>query len=338
MAKTARCSAHQALAANARCGACNRGLCNDCFRFRLGGRAACAPCAFEASTRPARRLSLGASFLCFATVGGFWLDRRQDLLVQDRTWLFFGAMLVLIVAVAVACSGRGATAEVERREPEEDQIGDLDLAGSNQPYRAHVRRAILAASPKVSGSAAALVVLASFAVSAVLLPAAVHLPRWIEAELVLALWWAIVAGTLASLLHTGFRLRDDYLYYAPWQRHAPPSPADGPRASPKSGWGIDGVGVLVGLEGEGCVAVVVLGLVLVVAFGAAWVFVELVMPVAFFVMYWLFMRAIRHVARDHRGCQGDLAKSVGWAVVWATVYVAPVGVVTWIAHAVHHHY
>ena len=150
MAKTARCAAHKGLAANALCGACNRGLCNDCFRFRLGGRAACAACAFEASTRPARRLSLGASFLCFATVAGFFIDRRQDLLAHDRRWLFFGAMLVLLVAVAVARSGRGVIAEVERREPEEDQIGELDLTGSNQPYRAHVRRAILAASPWAS--------------------------------------------------------------------------------------------------------------------------------------------------------------------------------------------
>mgnify|MGYP007037395642 FL=1 len=76
-----------------------------------------------------------------------------------------------------------------------------------------------------------------------------------------------------------------------------------------------------------------LAIVLSLALGAAWVLVELALPLVFFLMYWLFMRAIGRVANDRHGCEGSLARSLGWGLGWATVYVAPIALVTWALHA-----
>jgi hypothetical protein len=194
-----------------------------------------------------------------------------------------------------------------------------------------VRRALLAASPRVSGSATAAVVLASLAASAVLLPASLKLPRWVEAELVLGLWWVIVTATLAVLLYRGFRLRDDFVYFAPWNRPAAPA---GKAAASSGNSSITADGC-VSVDVEGCVIGIVVAVALAAAFGVAWIAVELVAPVTFLLMYWLFMRAIGRVANDHHGCEDDLVKSIGWGALWASAYVLPIAALTWIFHALH---
>jgi hypothetical protein len=341
-----RCKDHPSVPAVARCSACGRPLCDACFRFRIDGRPACARCAYEASTRPARRVSLGASFLCFAMGGGFWASRRYDLVAQNPFMLVMGGLAATVLAVGIAASGKKAKEEVENRDPDEEAAG-YDVSqqtGIASPYRAQVRRVLLAASPQLSGSATALVVIASLAGSAVLLPASVKLPRWIEAEMVLGLWWLIVGVALTVLLYRGFRLRDDFVYFAPWDR--PSAGADGGDKGAKdggaakggaaksagSGWGLEGCG-----DAEGCAGGLVVAVALAAAFGAAWIFVELLMPLIFFLMYWLFMRAIGRVARDRRGCEGDLGKSLGSGALWATIYVAPIAALTWAIHALGRH-
>jgi hypothetical protein len=88
-----------------------------------------------------------------------------------------------------------------------------------------------------------------------------------------------------------------------------------------------------GRLGRACAVAV--ALVLAVALGVAWVFVELAMPLAFLLSYWLFMRAIGRVANDRHGCEHDLAKALGWGALWATIYVLPVAALTWALHALH---
>jgi hypothetical protein len=320
----------------ARCQSCNRPLCDACFRFRVNARPACARCAYEASTRPARRISLAASFFCFALGGGFWAARRYELVPEHAFALVLGAVAAIVVAVLVAGSGKLEKAEVENRDPDEEAGEEVLATGSASPYRAQVRRVLLAASPKLSGSATALVVIASLAGSAVLLPASVKLPRWVEAEMVLGLWWIIVGVALTVLLYRGFRLRDDYVYFVPWDR---PSGAKGKGGGALGGCGSGaGCGDLGGLDGEGCAVGLVVIVALAVAFGAAWIMVELLMPLVFFLMYGLFMRAIARAARDRRGCEGDLAKSLGWGALWATIYVAPIAALTWVIHALGRHH
>jgi hypothetical protein len=344
--KRGTCLDHDEAPAVARCVACDRALCNECFRFRMREHPACARCAYEASTRPRRRVSLAAAFLCTVWGGCFWAVRRYDLWDLHPVMLVAAAVAAPLVAFAIAASARepSGDAAVENRDPNEDDVGETSLGGSGSPFRAGVRRVLLAASPQVSGTATALVVGASLVASAVLLPASVKLPRWIEAELVLGLWWVIVLGTLATLLYRGFRLRDDYVYFLPWDRPAKAGGAEGerPARGGASGGGsgcsgIDGCNVLDGCsgDGEGMLAALVVGAALAVALGAAWVFVELAMPLVFFLMYALLLRAIGRVAKDHHDCAGAPGRSLGWGALWATIYVAPIALVTWLFHAVH---
>jgi hypothetical protein len=161
-----------------------------------------------------RRVSLAISFLAFALGGGFWASQHYALAEQHPIALVFGGLVALAIGIAIAFSGRGERKAVEAREPDEEAPvldGAVELAGSASPYRAQVRRVLLAASPMVSGSVTAVVVVASLAASAVLVPVSVKLPRWIEAEIVLAIWWVIVGVALAVILYRGFRLRDDYV-------------------------------------------------------------------------------------------------------------------------------
>jgi hypothetical protein len=333
------CNDHPDVAAAAGCASCRRLLCDACFRFRVGGRPACARCAYEASTRPARRVSLAVSFLCITFGAGFWASRHERLVAHEPVLLGIGALCAILVAVFVAASGRHARPEIENRTPEDEGLDDDVLGGGASPYRAHARRVLLAASPPLSGTATALVVLASLAASAVLLPASVKLPPWIEAEIVLGLWWLIVAAALGVLLYRGFRVRDDFVYFVPWDRPAASSSRPAKAGSPLGGDWSSGCGGCsdVGVDGEGCVVALGMAVAFAVALGAAWVMVELLMPLVFFMMYWLFMRAIARASRDRRGCAGDLAKSVGWGALWATLYVLPIAALTWLFHALHRH-
>lgn len=328
----------------ARCASCNRPLCDECFRFRLDGRPACARCAYETSTRPQRRLSLAASFLCLAWGGGFWLTRRYALWDESAFMVVLGAIAAPAVAAAIAWSARSASpVVVENRDPSPDEVIEGAFEGNQSPYRARARRVLLAVSPRVSGRATALIVGASLIGTAALLPSALKLPRWVEAELVLSLWWLIMTTTLSVLLYRGFRLRDDYVYFLPWARPAAPEePGAGKKAKKGKGFsdgcGVDGCGGLDGCgaaDGEGLLALLAVVLVLGAALGAAWILVELAMPLIFFATYWLLMRAIGHVARDGHGCQGALARALGWGMLWATIYVLPLAALTWVVHRLH---
>ncbi len=325
-----------------RCGLCARPLCDDCYRFRMNDRPACARCAYEASTRPARRVSLAASFLGVSIGGGVYAAKRYGLWDAYPTELVIGAVSAVGIAVAVALSGRSKDApDVENREPDGTVVEDVPPPPGASPYRASVRRVVLAASPRASATTTALVMLASFAASAVLLPASLHLPRWLEVEFVFGAWWTIVTATLSTLLYRNFRLRDDYVYFAPWNRPAKPeSSSDAKPAKSSSGSGCGDLGGCAGCgdlsgcgeAGEGALVVAAVAVALAVAFGAAWVLVELAMPMVFFVMYALFMRAIARVANDRHECEGELGRSVGWGALWATAYVVPLALFTWLLH------
>ena len=179
--------------------------------------------------------------------------------------------------------------------------------------------------------ATAAVLLGSLAVTAVMLPAAARLPRWIETEIVLGAWWMIVAATLTILLYRGFRLRDDFVYFAPWDRPSEPAAAaPATKDGSSSNLGLDGCS---GLDAEGCAAAAVITVALAAAFGVAWVLVEFALPVVFLLMYGLFMRAIGRVANDRHGCEGDLAKTMRWGALWATLYVLPLALITALLHA-----
>jgi hypothetical protein len=307
-------------------------LCDDCYRFRMNTRVACARCAYEASTRPARRLSLAVTFLGVSLGGGLYAARRWDLWLEHSLALVLGGAAAVVVAVLLARSGKAdEEPEVERRDPSEEPRVDAELGDVRGVYRGRARHLLMAAAPKVSARATAAVLLGCLAVTAVMLPAAARLPRWVETEIVLGAWWLIVAATLTILLYRGFRLRDDFVYFAPWDRPAEPAEAT---ATTKEGsgstFGLDGCS---GLDAEGCAAAAVITVALAAAFGVAWVLVEFALPVVFLLMYGLFMRAIGRVANDRHGCEGDLAKALRWGALWSTVYVLPLALINALLHA-----
>jgi len=65
---------------------------------------------------------------------------------------------------------------------------------------------------------------------------------------------------------------------------------------------------------------------------AAWLVVELLVPGIFFLAYLLVRGALARVANDRHDCEGNLVRSVGWGVGWATAYVAPLALVVWLVH------
>jgi lysylphosphatidylglycerol synthetase-like protein (DUF2156 family) len=313
----------------------------------MDDRPACARCAYETATRPQRRFALAVFFLTFAGGMGFWATRRYDLWPHHAALLGFGGAVALVVAAFIAASARSAgQKDVVRREAPEDEApfeGAMD--GNANPYRAGARRVMLAVSPGVSGKVTALVVVLSFVSAAVLVPASVHLPRWIEAEMVLAFWWVVLAVTFIVLLYRGFRLKDDLVYFAPWDRPATSGKdangeKEGKSSSSRgsvgdgcSGFVPDGCGNL-DIDGEAVVVVIVVVVALVLALGAAWLMVEIALPLAFFAMYSVLMRAIRRAASDRRGCAGDFMKSLGSGLLWASIYVLPIAALTWVVHDV----
>ncbi|MEZ4410316.1 MAG: hypothetical protein R3A52_28125 [Polyangiales bacterium] len=347
MTDRAACRNHPDRSHVARCGECGFAMCDECWRFRVNERPGCARCAYEATTRRARRMSL-AVYLAGASVAGLIVaDRRYALWTTHPAEVLVGAGVAALLTAAIALSGVGTDPSVERREADEPAPEPSPVAAP--AYRASARRVLLAAAPKVSGRATALVMLACFAAAAVLLPASLRLPRWVEAEAVLLAWWAIVGVTLTALLYRGFRLRDDVVYFTPWNR--PPADRDNPGVGNKLGDALSGCGSGgcdpgcgdiggcgasgCGELGEGLLVGAAVLVALAVAFGAAWVLVEVALPLVFFLMFALFMRAIGRVANDRHGCEGSLPRALGWGLGWATVYVAPVALATWALHALH---
>ena len=123
---------------------------------------------------------------------------------------------------------------------------------------------------------------------------ALHLPHWVEAELVLSLWWAGWAAVLTTLLYRGFRLSDDHVLAAP--RFDWPSRRKTSEAS-----GCDPVGCIdLGGWGEALLG----ALLLVVTFAASWLVVELVVPALFFLSYLLVRGALARVTNDDHACAG----------------------------------
>jgi hypothetical protein len=172
----------------------------------------------------------------------------------------------------------------------------------------------------ISGKASAALVAVCLIATALLIPWALRRPPWIEAESVLAAWWAIWTAALAGLLYTGRWVSDDYAIKRPG------SPGDWFDSTPVTG--VSDVSSI-----SEAIVVVVLGVLAMVFFAlAAWIVVELAIPAVAVVAYLLIRGMLSRVANDRHGCEGRLDRAVLWAVVWATGYTAPLGVAVWLVH------
>ena len=81
----------------------------------------------------------------------------------------------------------------------------------------------------------------------------------------------------------------------------------------------------------GCLALVVLIILL------PFILVFLVEAAIFlaFVMYFMIRGMLAQVANSRRGCGGRLGRSLGFGVLWATLYTAPLAGIVWFVHRLH---
>ena len=175
-----------------------------------------------------------------------------------------------------------------------------------------MRKALLL--PRVSSKWSALVLVLCMAATTLLVPVALKLPTWVEAEIVLACWWAIWCCALSLALYKGWLVSHDFEKpSAPPPKHILPS-LDVPIVAD-----IDPVGCLIGI-------LLVLLLPFIVAF---------VLEAAFalvFVVYFLVRGMLAQVANDRKGCNNRLALSVAYGLLWATIFTAPLAGLVWWVH------
>ena len=174
--------------------------------------------------------------------------------------------------------------------------------------------------PRISGKFAAAWLTVGFLLSAALVPMALHLPIWVDAEIVLAIWWAVWFAVLARFLYTGSRVTDDHQWSSPrkW-------------VSTESASWVDPGCLWLPIADEGCL--ILLGLVALVF--AAWFLIEVAIPALMLLLYAVVRGMLAHVANDRHHCRGNLLRSVVWAFLWATLYTAPYAGAVWLVHFIH---
>jgi hypothetical protein len=169
--------------------------------------------------------------------------------------------------------------------------------------------------PRLSGKVSAAWLVACFLLTAILIPMALHLPQWIEFEIVLAAWWVIWLAVLTAVLYRGQRVTDDYRM---------PGPGNWPE------WWGELVGTLPGLE----IALIVF-LVLTLFLGVIWLLFEIAIPLLLFLLYFLTRGMLARVVNDCHHCRGRLGRALAWGLVWATAYTAPLAGTVWFIHYVY---
>ncbi len=182
--------------------------------------------------------------------------------------------------------------------------------------------------PRLSGKASAFWLVCCFGLTAILVPAVLRLPLWIDVEIVLAAWWVGWLGVLTCLLYLGHRVTDDHTLHQPRNWFSGASAAvtnDRSGCADALFWGS------LSIDGEGCA--IILGLI--AAVGLIWFLVEVGVPVVLFLLYFVARGMLAQAVNDRHHCRGDLPRAFGWAFVWATVYTAPLAGVVWLVHHVH---
>jgi hypothetical protein len=205
-----------------------------------------------------------------------------------------------------------------------DSEGRLDLRPARPSLAKRLRL------PRLSGKASAAWLVVCFVLTAVLIPVALRWPTWVKFELVLAAWWVIWLAVLTALLYGGRRVSDDHQLGEPrnWFGSAANKPQ--PPRDPNSSWWD---GFFWGWAwGDGEVILIIIGLILLV--GLIWFLFEVAIPVLLFLLYFITRGMLARVVNDRHHCRGRVGAAVGWALVWATAYTAPLALAVWFVHYV----
>jgi hypothetical protein len=224
-------------------------------------------------------------------------------------------LVLLAVGIGIAVSDPPAEAFVQPVPADPSPLAGLESSTYRGPIPPARR---LEPITKASAKRLTIGVLAALVFTGAAIPFAVHLPRWIEVELVIGLWWAMWSVVLAVVAYRGAQVDDD---------HVPGggpivdmSPSDAP-LKPKWSW-LEGLA-----DPEGCLILLVVG----VAILGAWLVVELVVPAVFLLAYRGVMLAL---AKAHAAnSRGDALRSTLSGVSWAALHTAPLAVLVAIVHA-----
>jgi hypothetical protein len=265
--------------------------------------------------------------------GVLWASRAQHLTASLSVLVAAGVVALTSIVFLLVRSGRDVEIEARDRELEREVAADVQVP---HPYRQLARHMALRVSPKVSAGGVAFALGASMLASAILFPAVLHLPRWVEMEVVLGAWWLIVTAVLSTLLYRGYRLKDDWAFTSPlrslWAKD-PPRPG-APAREKGSSWnggcdpGCGDFGCSSAAD-EGILIVIGVVVIAILLFGAGWVLVEIAMPLVLFAVYSGMVAALKRVAHDRHGCEGDLAKAIPWGAFWASLYLLPAAALVW---------
>jgi hypothetical protein len=308
----------------------------------IEGRAGCAACGNDAAMHRGRPWGFAAAVLLTGGAASLALARAEAKKGDEPSWFFYGLAMVLVLAI----SGFIVARKRKGLETEPRQSGSMieveEPAQGGGPYRAMTRRRFIPRTPPLSGRLTALALMLCFAFTALAAPFAMHLPKWVEAEIVLSAWWIVWAISLGVILYRGTRVSDDHRF-APsvslsdfgGGRGARRSSSRTSSSSSSAGWfdGLSGIGDL-GDAGEGCLYVIGAILLAGAALLVAWLLVELIIPTVFTLAYLLLIRALQVVTNDRHGCKGIPSRAAGYGALWATIYIVPLAVVVLIVHAI----
>ena len=335
-----RCPQHPDARAEEPCFSCARPLCAACWRFDVDGKPACAHCVAHLHDRSAAAFPLAFLGGTGTLLAALTLRFRD---VPDALSVAAGVGLLLVVTTGFLYR-RGLQVaswrKIEQRPAAEGRPhGEALGAYRSAAHTSRLREIV----PPVSGELSTLVVLLSLALPVAIAPGLLRVPAWIAVDATLGIWWAVFALVFATLLYRGSRVAED----GPSLADARPTEGDDTRPRRKRSPLLDGCGDLGGgcsgdfggaAVGEGCGGGIVGLLGILAALAAlvllAWLLAEFVLPLLFTAAYYLVSRGLRRVANDTHDCQGDLLRSLGWAVAWATLYTLPLALVVVFAQGI----
>ena len=253
--------------------------------------------------------------------------RDGDVPGFDRPGFVAVASVAVVSVIALALWIALRDVPSEPGAPRRAAVEAPETSPAAHPYRGYGGPA-LPRSPRASTRSAVLLVVACMSFTALALPFAVHLPRWLEAEVVVGAWWLTWAVVLAVLAYRGRPLDETHelAITSPFRGGSKDAGLDPP---PKRrrwlSWAdlsFDAGGLLVALA-----VAFVIGVGLV----AAWVVVELAAPTVFFIAYLGIAKALRRARAA--SLRGDLVRSALHGALWATAYVVPLATGIMLLHA-----
>ncbi|MEO8178806.1 MAG: hypothetical protein ABI895_08240 [Deltaproteobacteria bacterium] len=315
------CANHPLEPALTVCSSCRRGLCSACWRHNVEKRSWCELCVHHL-TSTGNASALAVVFFLLSVAVATWLLRRGGDQFGWGLWFCFGIAVCIITAVLARRGPNEHGLSVELRVEDSPALQPATKGGVR--YRAVVLHASRLVASPVSGVWTTVVLLSCMTTVAIAIPWLLRLPKWIEAEAVVALWWAVWGAVLTTLLYRGWRLADDHVLApprAPWAR-----PRSATRGAEKVVDGVDFVEALACGEGA-LLALLVAGL-----FVAAWLAVELVVPALFFFAYLLVRKSLARIANDHHGCERRWWRALAWGVLWSSAYALPLAASVFLAH------